>query len=79
MEMDQITAKLQEVINDVLEIENASMTKNLTDYGVNSVSLIRLIVATESKFDVAFTDYELALSSYDCFADIAKTVQDKLA
>lgn len=81
MEKEQITKKLEEVIHavmpDVGEIDmDASMTE---DYGVNSVSLIRLIVAAENKFDVSFTDYELALSLYDTFADFADSVVEKLS
>lgn len=81
MDKDQITKKLEEVINDVMpEIEDVNMAASITDiYGVNSVSLIRLIVAAENKFDVSFSDYELALSSYDTFADLAATIEEKLA
>lgn len=81
MEKEQIVKKLEEVIHDVMpEIGDIDMKASITnEYGVNSVSLIRLIVATESKFDVSFTDYELALSSYDTFGDLATTVEEKLA
>lgn len=81
MEKEQIVQKLEEVIRDVMpELDKIDMTASITkEYGVNSVSLIRLIVATESKFDVSFTDYELALSSYDTFGDLAATVAEKLA
>ena len=73
--------KLEEVIHDVMpEIGDINMSASITnEYGVNSVSLIRLIVAAESKFDVSFTDYELALSGYDTFGDLAATVAEKLA
>ena len=82
MDKDQITKKLEEVIRDTLpnlddDINmNASMTQ---EYGVNSVSLIRLIVAVEEKFDVSFTDFELALDQYDSFSDIAAAIAEKIA
>ena len=82
MDKTQIEKKLNEVIQAELpEIEedvnmNASLTQ---EYGVNSVSLIRLIVAIEEKFDVSFTDYELALSEYDTFGDLAAVIEKKLA
>ncbi len=81
MEKEQIVKKLEEVIHDVMpEIGDINMSASITnEYGVNSVSLIRLIVAAESKFDVSFTDYELALSGYDTFGDLAATVAEKLA
>ena len=81
MDKEQITKKLEEVIHDVMpDIEDINMSASMVNvYGVNSVSLIRLIVAAESKFDVSFTDYELALSAYDTFADLAATIEEKLA
>lgn len=81
MDKEQINKKLEEVINDVMpDIEDINMTFPIVDiYGVNSVSLIRLIVAAESKFDISFSDYELALSSYDTFGDIAAVIAEKLA
>ena len=81
MDKEQINKKLEEVISDVMpDIEDINMTSSITDiYGVNSVSLIRLLVAAESKFDVSFSDYELALSSYDTFGDIAAVIAEKLA
>lgn len=81
MDKDQIVKKLEEVIRDVMpEIDDISMTASITqEYGVNSVSLIRLIVAAESRFSISFSDYELALSSYDTFGDLAETIAEKLA
>ncbi|MCI6240335.1 MAG: acyl carrier protein [Wujia sp.] len=81
MEKEQIVKKLEEVIHDVMpEVDTIDMNVNMVEtYGVNSVSLIRLIVAAESKFDISFTDYELALTDYDTFGDLAATIAEKLA
>lgn len=81
MDKDQITKKLEEVIRDVMpELEDINMSANMVEtYGVNSVSLIRLIVAAEDRFDVSFTDYELALTGYDTFGDLAATIAEKIA
>ncbi len=80
MDKDQITKKLEEVILEVMpELDSVNMNASIVnEYGVNSVSIIRIIVAAEEKFDVSFTDYELALSEYDTFADLAATVAEKL-
>ena len=50
MEKEQIVTKLTEVIHDVLpELDEVDMHANMVnEYGVNSVSLIRLLVAAES-------------------------------
>lgn len=81
MDKEQITKKLEEVIHDVMpDVEDIDMNASMiNEYGVNSVSLIRLIVAAESKFDISFTDYELALTDYDSFGDLAATIAEKLA
>ena len=81
MEKEQIVKKLEEVIHDVMpEVDTIDKNVNIVEtYGVNSVSLIRLIVAAESKFDISFTDYELALTDYDTFGDLAATIAEKLA
>jgi acyl carrier protein len=81
MDKNQIVKKLEEVVSEVLlDVESIDMTSSITDkYGVNSVSLIRILVACESKFDVEFTDYELALSEYQSFGDIVATIEEKLA
>ena len=81
MEKEQIVKKVQEVVQEVMpdigELDlNASI---VNEYGVNSVSIIKMIVEAEKKFDVSFTDYELALSSYDTFADFMATIEEKLA
>ena len=81
MEKEQIVKKLEEVIHDVMpEVDTIDMNVNMVETSVvNSVSLIRLIVAAESKFDISFTDYELALTDYDTFGDLAATIAEKLA
>ncbi len=82
MDKEQVTKKFEEVIHDVMpEIDgdinmNASITR---EYGVNSVSLIRLIVAAEEKFDVSFTDFELALEEYESFGDIVAVISGKIS
>ncbi len=80
MDKDQITKKLEEVILEVMpELDSVNMNASIVnEYGVNSVSIIRIIVAAEEKFDVSFTDYELALAEYDTFADLVATVAEKL-
>ncbi len=81
MDKTQIVKKLEEVVADVMpEAEQIDMTSSITQkFGVNSVSLIRILVACESKFDISFSDYELALSEYDTFADIVASIEEKLA
>ncbi|MBQ9936363.1 MAG: acyl carrier protein [Lachnospiraceae bacterium] len=80
MDKDQITKKLEEVIlEEMPELDSVNMNASMVnEYGINSVSLIRLIVAAEKRFDVEFDDYELDLSAYDTFADLAAAVAEKI-
>ncbi len=80
MEKDEVRKALLELIEEVMpEIEDVSFDKNIvSEYGVNSISIIRLIVESEKKFGVSFSAYELALDAYDTFGDIAALIYDKL-
>ncbi len=81
MDKDQITKKLEEVIREEFpDLDDVNMNASITkEYGVNSVSLIRLLVAAEEKFDISFTDFELALDEYESFGDIAATIAGKIS
>ena len=55
------------------------MTAALTqEYGVNSVSIIQLIVELEKDFNVEFEDSELALGLYYDMNDVVAAVAAKL-
>ena len=61
------------------ELEDVDLSKDfISEYGVNSISIIRLIVAAEEKFEVSFTDYELSLDGYETFGDVAAVIFKKL-
>ncbi len=68
------------LINEALpEIKNVDTTKDLiTEYGVNSISIIKLIVSCENMFKVSFSDYELDISDYKTFDDLIERVGKKL-
>ena len=80
MDRDEIRDVMTELIADVMpEIEDVAFNKNIVaEYGVNSVSIIKLIVAAEEKFEVSFSDYELALDGYRTFEDMVVLVHSKL-
>ena len=80
MEKDEVKKAVLELIEDVMpELEDVAFDKNIvSEYGVSSVSIIKLIVEAEKKFEISFSDYELALDSYDTFGDFARVVYDKL-
>lgn len=81
MEKEAINKELISLIEEVMPDVEGDIDMNapiVNKYGVNSISIIRLIVAAENKFKVSFTDYELALSSYDTFGDLAAAIAEKL-
>ena len=80
MEKEEVRQELIALIQDTMpELGDVSMDVDITtEYGVNSISLIKLIVASEEKFDIKFTDYELALDDYPTFGDLAAVIKEKL-
>ena len=60
-------------------ISKLDMTAELTkEYGVNSVSIIQLIVELENDFNIEFQDSELALGLYYDMNDVVAAVAAKL-
>ena len=80
MEKEQVRLELKALIEEILpELSDISMDTDIVkEYGINSISIIKLIVASEEKFGVSFTDYELALDEYPTFGDLAAVIFDKL-
>lgn len=80
MEKEEVRIALKALINDEIpELDDIDMEKDIVnEYGINSVSIIRLIVASEEKFGIEFTDYELALEDYQTFGDLAAVIKEKL-
>lgn len=82
--MDKETIKKQslEVIEEVLpDLDPTSIDTTASirdDYDVNSVSIIKLLVGLEDKFDVEFDDNELSLHKYESFDDVIESVEKKL-
>ncbi len=80
MEKEEVRLALAALIAEELpELGDVEMEKDIiTEYGINSVSIIRLIVAAEKKFEIQFTDYELSLEEYPTFGDLAAAIKNKL-
>ena len=82
MEKSEIKDKLLGIIEEELpdvEADKVDTSASLADeYGVDSVSLIKMIVDAEATFDVKFDDRELALNKYESFDDVIDTIEKKL-
>ncbi|MCM1498353.1 MAG: acyl carrier protein [Clostridium sp.] len=82
MEKNEIKAKLLEIVEEELpevEVDKIDTGAAFADeYGVDSVSLIRMIVDAEQTFNVKFDDRELALNKYQNFDDFIEVIDEKL-
>ncbi len=82
MDKELIKKQSLEVIEEMLpevDIATVDTSASITDdYDVNSVSIIKLLVGLEEKFDVSFEDSELALNKYESFDDVIASVEKKM-
>lgn len=80
MEKEQIRESLKSLIADVLpETGDINFDVDIEkEYGVNSISIIQLIIAAEDEFGISFSDYELALDGYGTFGDFVEVIKVKL-
>lgn len=82
MDKELIKKQSLEVIEEMLpevDIATVDTSASITDdYDVNSVSIIKLLVGLEEKFDVSFEDSELALNKYVSFDDVIASVEKKM-
>lgn len=82
MERKDLEAKVLQTVACVLpeiDISTIDMSAALAqEYGVNSVSIIQLIVELEKDFNVEFEDSELALGLYYDMNDVVAAVAAKL-
>ncbi len=82
MDKETLKSKVLKVVSDVLpeiDIDNIDMSAELTKkYGINSVSVIQIIVALEQEFDILYEDSELALGLYYDMNDLVDSVAAKV-
>ncbi|MGN0437085.1 MAG: acyl carrier protein [Lachnospiraceae bacterium] len=82
MDKSEIKEKMLEIIEEEMpEVDANSLDTGASftdEYGVDSVSLIKMIVDAENTFDVKFDDHELALNKYDSFDDVIEVIEEKL-
>ncbi len=82
MDREAVKKKVLQVISDVfpeIDMNSLDMSAEITkEYGVNSVSIIQLIVALENAFEIQFDDSELALGLYYDMNDIVAAVATKV-
>ena len=81
MEKKEIKDKLLDIIEEeVPEVDKNAIdtSASLSDDGLDSVSLIKVIVDAEKEVDVVFDDRELALNKYENLNDVVELIEEKL-
>lgn len=82
MDNETLKSKVLKVVSDVLpeiDVDNIDMSAELTKkYGINSVSVIQIIVALEQEFGILYEDSELALGLYYDMNDLVDSVAAKV-
>lgn len=83
MDREEVKSRVLHVVSDVfpdIDVDNINMAAELTtEYGVDSVSIIQLIVELEGEFGIEFEDTELALGLYFDMNDVVAAVAAKVA
>ena len=82
MDKETLKSKVLKVVSDVLpeiDVDNIDMSAELTKkYGINSVSVIQIVVALEQEFGILYEDSELALGLYYDMNDLVDSVAAKV-
>ena len=83
MDNKEIDRIVREIVNEVVESKSENIGLNLeehelTDYNINSITFIMLVVKLESEFDVEFEDNNLLMDKYQSFSDLVDIISLKV-
>jgi acyl carrier protein len=77
-----IKDKLNSIINQKLKLsklsEEIGENEDLSDYGLNSISIIRLIIAIEEEFSIEVDDEELTIEPFKTIGNILAFINSKI-
>lgn len=52
--------------------------EDLYDYGIDSLNIIKVVLAIETKYDIEFDDDEMNMENFRSVQNIAKMIKNKL-
>jgi acyl carrier protein len=77
-----IRSKLNSIINKKIvlskPLEEIGESEDLTEYGLNSISAIRLIIAIEEEFGFKVNDEDLTIDKFNTISNISSYIQSKV-
>ncbi|MCR8844346.1 acyl carrier protein [Paenibacillus sp. SC116] len=72
--MDELKAKVIEILKDNVDdpqmLENIDPDDDLSSLGINSMTFIKLVIATEMEFGVAWNDEDLDFRNFSTINQI---------
>lgn len=82
---EECERKLETLLEQYSEVDDVTMdsinireSNLITDLGLNSFSLVQLIVDIEDEFGICFDDEELDLEKFVSFAQLVNVVYDEI-
>ena len=63
---------------DIEKVSEISLTENLQDLGINSVSFIKLIIALEKEFGTESNDEDLSYESFQTLQGIIDYIEKRV-
>ena len=82
--MEDLNIKIRNVINEKIgdelfkninEVEN---DENLFNIGLDSLNIVKLIIAIENEFDIIFDDEEIATTNWKNINSIERMIKNKI-
>ncbi|MEK4477157.1 acyl carrier protein [Paenibacillus sp. FSL R7-0048] len=82
MQQAEIGLIVREIVNEVAEANREPlsfdfMKYELSDYTLNSITFVMLIVRLEGEFDIEFDDDYLSLERFSTFDDFVRLISEK--
>lgn len=76
-----VSQKLKSILHNCLELqidkEDITLDSNLTEYGLNSVTFIKIVVAIENELEFEFEDEDLDSNKFITIRSIVDYVMEK--
>ncbi len=80
--MDNIKLILREILKNntdiTISVEEIDANANLDEYGINSISFIKFIVAIENKFEIEFDDEKLDFKKLSTIKSLVDYITEKM-